>query len=234
MAKLRVYGMEINRTVLGIVNAYLELHPNTTSDELRVVFRNGVGLKQKEIFAETNGTGNMVSPSTEGTRWFSDAGEIIQTADKKRLVMNADWSKEEYLQIVLWADSHGIKAMAKSDRSYDSPIGFAIENEEPEVRFMERLGIGLDMRSKMCPFYMLVTLLFLFTILLFMRGCSDESTRTADGSNTETGETVDLHSLALKQKKIEQETYEMFQEEEIQNARQLTEETERAANSLLE
>lgn len=234
MAKLRVYGKETNRTVLGIVNAYLELHPGTTSDELRVVFRNGVGLKQKEIFIEICGTNNTATTATEGTRWLSGSDEFIKTTDGKRLAVNADWSDEEYLQTVLWANDHDINAMVKSDRDYDSPAGFAIENEEPKEKFMERLGIGLDMRSKMCPFYMLVTLLLLFTILLFMRGCSDESIRAVDGSNSETGETVDWHSLAMKQKKMEQETYEIFQEEEIQSARQLTEETERAANSLLE
>lgn len=234
MAKIRVYGMETNRTVLGIVNAYLELHPDTTSDELRVVFRNGVGLKQKVIFAEVCGADNTFTYSTEGDKWFSDADEIIQTADNKRVAMNAEWSNEEYLQAVQWAKNHGIQAMAKNDRKYDSPAGFAIEIEEPKDKFMERLGLGLDMRSKMCPFYMLVTLLLLFTILLFMRGCSDAPIRSNNGSDAKTDEAMDLHSLAMKQKKMEQETYEIFQEEEIQNARQLSEEAQKAVNSLWE
>ncbi len=234
MAKIRVYGMASNRTVLGIVNAYLELHPGTTSEELRVVFRNGVGLKQKEVFAEIDHITEAVNSSTEDPEWFLKKDEIIETVDKKRLATCAQWSEEEYRQVVRWAENHGIKASTRCDKKYGNSAGYAIVSNGSEENFMESLGLGLDMRSKMCPFYILVTLLLLFTILLFMRGCSDKSVQSSDGFNPETGEAVDLHSLALKQKKMEQETYEFFQEEEIQNARQLSEEAQKAANSLLE
>lgn len=60
MAKIKVYGKAQNRIALGIIHAYMVMHPKTTLMELRNTFPNSLnpdsGVKENFIYAEEKGT----------------------------------------------------------------------------------------------------------------------------------------------------------------------------------
>lgn len=59
-SKIRVYGKAQNRTVLGLVHAYMTMFPHATLEDLRKAFPNSLnpdkGVAENFIYAEEKGT----------------------------------------------------------------------------------------------------------------------------------------------------------------------------------
>lgn len=127
--KVRVHGKAMNRTALGIVNAYLTIYPQTTAEELAKAFPASVTAKfakneekknddpfykyglfheivtvdGKRLWAHNN---EEVKPTTF---LFEQEDETIHTADGKELAMESVWTGESYNDMVNWAKQYGIE-----------------------------------------------------------------------------------------------------------------------------
>lgn len=126
--KIRVHGKAQNRTVLGIVNAYLEMFPQTTAEQLRKAFPTSLLNKDKRSSSKSE------NPWTEegffheivekdGKRYwkatdeevgtttieFEQEDELLHTADGKVLAMDSIWTASEYSAMVEWAKQYDIE-----------------------------------------------------------------------------------------------------------------------------
>ena len=77
-SKVRVYGKAQNRTVLGIVNAYLVMYPYATKDDLEKAFPLELqdGGSWKSLFC-TPAEWKQKSESNQGL-WFAEDDEILR------------------------------------------------------------------------------------------------------------------------------------------------------------
>lgn len=129
ISKIKVHGKAMNRTVLGIVNAYLVMNPKTTAEQLREVFSTAKFTKGKwfennkdkntwaaegffhEIVIQ-NGVRKWASTGAKvevTTIQFEQEDEIIHTADGKMLAMESIWKQEDYQEVVEYAKQFGIE-----------------------------------------------------------------------------------------------------------------------------
>lgn len=129
ISKIKVHGKAMNRTVLGIVNAYLVMNPKTTAEQLREVFSTAKFTKGKwfennkdknpwaaegffhEIVIQ-NGVRRWASTGAKvevTTIQFEQEDEVIKTADGKMLAMESIWKQEDYQEVVEYAKQFGIE-----------------------------------------------------------------------------------------------------------------------------
>lgn len=115
--KIKVYGKAMNRTALGIVNAYLKLYPNTTVQDLKKAFPD-------ELYTEVEGgffktikplgvfqTKEIVdSLPAQGLQqpFFMNDDEIITLADGKRICVTKSWGKNALNRLTEKAKEFGI------------------------------------------------------------------------------------------------------------------------------
>ncbi|MBR3520288.1 MAG: hypothetical protein IKN77_09235 [Paludibacteraceae bacterium] len=237
MAKLKVYGRVRNRIVLGIANAYLTTHPNATLDELSEAFPNELNsnLSGRGIFSNAAETNGMVSNGTE-----EPGLGILTLANGERIEMVVQWTDEDYAKLDAWAKRYAIEVVEPQKDMEIPKEGFLIVQEETnpvETRRETRRGERELTSNQKHLTSLLLTLMLLFTILLFSRG----NTRTNDEEeiiqyrnlHKIEGQAVDLHKLATEQRRKEKENYDLYQDEEIKLAEELAKNTKEAFNSLL-
>lgn len=129
ISKVKVYGKAMNRTVLGIVNAYLVMNPKTTAEQLREVFSTAKFTKGKwfennkdknpwaaeGFFHEIVIQGGVRRWASTGAKvevttiQFEQEDEVIKTADGKMLAMESIWKQEDYQEVVEYAKQFGIE-----------------------------------------------------------------------------------------------------------------------------
>ncbi len=128
-SSVRIHGKSQSRTVLGIVNAYLVMHPETTAAELRSAFPVSVTHKFAK-WDETNadpmrreGLFHEIRKADDGSRiWaatgekvvasttiFEQTDETIHLADGTELAMESTWVAEDYKAMVEWARQYSIE-----------------------------------------------------------------------------------------------------------------------------
>ena len=235
MAKVKVYGRVRDRIVLGIAHAYLAKHPDASLDELNEAFPNELNstLKDGEIFRLAGETNGMVSCGKE-----VPSPGILTLANGKRIEMVVQWSDEDYSKLKEWVKKDDIE-VEEPPKSMEIPgEGFSIERMEPTLNETEGKAIRgnreMTNRQKYL-LYLLLTLLLLFSILLFSRGNSndvDEITRYRNTKQTE--QKIDLHRIAVEQKRREKEICDLCQDEEVRLAEEMTKSAEEALNTLIE
>ncbi len=137
ISKVKVYGKAKNRTVLGIVNAYLVLNPKTTAEQLREVFSTARFAKGK--WAEKNkakdpwaaeGFFHEIVVENGSRRWastgarvevttiqFEQESEVIHTVDGKTLAMESIWPQEDYQEMVEYVKQFGIEVASLESTS---------------------------------------------------------------------------------------------------------------------
>ncbi len=234
MAKLKVYGRVRDRVVLGIANAYMASHPNATLDELNEVFPNELNatLKGSKIFRDAAETDGMVSCGTK-----EPGLGILTLANGKRIEMVVQWTDEDYSKLKARAEKLGIEVEEPRTDMEIPKEGFMIEGEEKrpvETRRGNQRGERELTSNQKHLTNLLLTLMLLFTILLFSRGNSnDEEDIIRYRKSHQIGQTVDLHQLATEQKKREKEINDLYQDEEIKLAEEMAKNTKEAFNSLL-
>ncbi|MCQ2228163.1 MAG: OmpA family protein [Bacteroidales bacterium] len=147
--KIRVHGKAMNRTALGIVNAYLKINPQTTAEDLAKAFPPSLTSKFAKLEAkkETDpfykyGLFHEIV-TVEGKRvWahnhedisattsiFEQEDETIHTADGKELAMESVWTSESYNDMLNWAKQYGIEVASfeKFDGGFTKG-SFSLEN----------------------------------------------------------------------------------------------------------
>jgi outer membrane protein OmpA-like peptidoglycan-associated protein len=126
--KIRVHGKAQNRTVLGIINAYLVMYPQTTAEQLREAFPTSLLNKDKRTpsrsenpwteegffheIVERDGKRYWKATDEEvGTTTieFEQEDELLHTADGKVLAMDSIWAANEFKAMVEWAKQYDIE-----------------------------------------------------------------------------------------------------------------------------
>ena len=128
-SKVRVYGKAQNRTVLGIVNAYLVMYPHATKADLDKAFP--VELQDegswKSLFC-TPAEWAKKKESNQGL-WFAEKDEILHLQDGTELILLKLWPKENFDKMVSHAKMYDIE-IAKfeaADKGFGAKGGYRLE-----------------------------------------------------------------------------------------------------------
>lgn len=112
-SKVRVYGKAQNRTVLGIINAYLVMYPHATKEDLDKAFpcsellKRASGMKDfKSLFRTPEEWKKDVS--NQGL-WFSESDERLKLQDGTEYILLKLWPKEAFEDMVSHASIYGIE-----------------------------------------------------------------------------------------------------------------------------
>lgn len=105
--KIKVYGKAQNRTALGIVHAYLVMHPETTLNEFRQAFPNDLcpdsGVKELLLPVEEAEKFN-----TKMSLYFAKPDEVLTLSDGQQIALAQVWSKSSFEKIVANAKTYDI------------------------------------------------------------------------------------------------------------------------------
>ena len=128
-SKVRVYGKAQNRTVLGIVNAYLIMYPHATKADLEKAFPLALqdGGSWKSLFC-TPEEWKKKNESNQSL-WFSEKDEILRLQDGTQLMLLKLWPKESFEGIVNHAKQYDIE-IAKfeaADKGFGAKGGYRLE-----------------------------------------------------------------------------------------------------------
>lgn len=125
-AKIKVYGKAQNRTALGIVHAYMQLHPDATLASLRSAFPNSV--------CPDSGTNELFLPVAEAEKfntnislYFTKPDEIITLADGTDIAMAQVWSKSSLEKLIQRADTLDIEVAEISKTGMFEQGGYRTE-----------------------------------------------------------------------------------------------------------
>lgn len=112
-SKVRVYGKAQNRTVLGIINAYLVMYPHATKEDLDKAFpcsellKRASGMKDfKSLFRTPEEWKKDVS--NQGL-WFSESDERLKLQNGTEYILLKLWPKEAFEDMVSHASMYGIE-----------------------------------------------------------------------------------------------------------------------------
>ena len=103
VSKVRVYGKAQNRTVLGIVHAYMIMYPQATAADLRKAFPDSLAYNQ-DIFIDST----KMKPTDVDWR-FTEKDELIKTSDGKKLALAHMWPEQFFNGMVSHASQYGIE-----------------------------------------------------------------------------------------------------------------------------
>ena len=103
VSKVRVYGKAQNRTVLGIVHAYMIMYPQATAADLRKAFPDSLAYNQ-DIFIDST----KMKPTDVDWR-FTEKDELIRTSDGKKLALVHMWPEQFFKGMVSHASQYGIE-----------------------------------------------------------------------------------------------------------------------------
>lgn len=181
ITKVRVRGKALNRTALGIMHAYMVMHPESTLAELREAFPNS--LKQdaySEIFTVVERN------SAPDTRYFTKEDELLQNGSNIHIAVSNIWSEESYQALVEKAKEYNIHVVyfERTNDGYATKGWYALEyvngyDDAPineEYNNAEESDDDSEKKCK-CPCwitYLLATLFILFLILFCVTKCSSK------------------------------------------------------------
>ena len=115
-SKIKVHGRAQSRTVLGIVEAYLLLHPESTKEDLDKAFPESLSSAAGEsLFLDVREKGSVKNYEK---RYFERDDETIILADGTELAMIEAWTKADYNKVVEHAKQFGIEVaeFSKTER----------------------------------------------------------------------------------------------------------------------
>lgn len=126
--KVRVYGKAQNRTALGIINAYLVIHPQATLADLRAAFPDslnpdsGVKANFKDMNAQSPTSANW-------NGYFSKEDELLHLQDGTVVAVVSMWTKPSLERLVEHAKQYGIEiaSFESADKGFDLKGGFRLE-----------------------------------------------------------------------------------------------------------
>lgn len=126
-SKVKVYGKAQSRTALGIMHAYMHLHPNATIEDLRTAFPDSLnpdsGVKKNFVFAEEKGT----DANWEG--FFRGEDELLETGDGRNVAVVKMWTKPSFDRLVRQAELYGIEVarFEDADKGIGRKGGYSLE-----------------------------------------------------------------------------------------------------------
>ncbi len=106
-ARVRVYGQAQNRTVLGIVHAYMIMYPHATLEDLCKAFPAGpLERGEKAIVVDIKSEDPADKSQLQGS--FIREDELITTGDGKKVALVMMWTKYHFEKIAAHAKQYGI------------------------------------------------------------------------------------------------------------------------------
>lgn len=167
-SKVRVYGKAQNRTVLGIVNAYLVMYPHATKADLEKAFPLALqdGGSWKSLFC-TPEEWKKKNESSQGL-WFAEKDEILHLQDGTQLILLKLWPKENFEGIVNHAKQYDIEVakFEAADKGFGAKGGYRLEYLNGYVPPKQE-----EKKSKNWLWILLsILLIIIIIILLLMRG----------------------------------------------------------------
>jgi len=192
-SKIRVYGKSQSRTVLGIINAYLKLYPDSTLSDLQRAFPKSLNPKS---FTE-----NIIVPEKETKgqekQFFEREDELVVLKNGERLALVEVWPKEDFDAISEYAKQYGIE-VAKIEESKPFQKGsyeleyldnFVPPGEIPPVR--DNYSVRdednyADKKHKFNWWWLLLLLLLLLILLFWWKGCSSNDNSKSKVTPTDT------------------------------------------------
>ena len=114
-SRIRVHGKSQSRTALGIINAYLKLHPDATPSEVQKAF-------PKSLNSRTPGD-NLIVPLRETVgnekSYFEQEGEQVIFKSGAKYALVEVWAKEDYEAICEHAKQYGIEAAKEGTKPFE-------------------------------------------------------------------------------------------------------------------
>ena len=177
-SKVRVYGKAQNRTVLGIINAYLVMYPHATKEDLDKAFPSSELLKRasgmkdfKSLFRTPEEWQKDVS--NQGL-WFSESDERLKLQDGKEYILLKLWPKEAFEDMVSHASMYGIEVAKFEQGEKGVKGGYRLEylnGYVPPVVATKKSPIWL---------WILIGLVAIAILLWFLLGKSEPQPQTIE------------------------------------------------------
>lgn len=124
--KVRVYGKAQNRTALGIINAYLLIHPQSTLADLRAAFPNSLNPDSgvKENFKDMS-----VKSDSQWNGFFTKEDELLHLADGTTVAVVSMWTKASLERLVQHAKGLDIEigSYEEASRGFGMKGGYSLE-----------------------------------------------------------------------------------------------------------
>lgn len=167
MEKIRVYGKAQNRTVLGIMHAYMIMYPQATLADLKKAFPNELnpdkGVPEIFVYQGDNGT------DANWNGYFQKDDEVLTTGDGKKVAVVSMWTKPSFERAVEFAKQYGI-VVAKFEEAgkVGQKGGFKLEYLNGYVPPVpKKKGIPSWL-------WIILALLIIGLILLLMKTCGNK------------------------------------------------------------
>ena len=177
-SKVRVYGKAQNRTVLGIINAYLVMYPHATKEDLDKAFPSSELLKRttgmkdfKSLFRTPAEWKKDVS--NQGL-WFSESDERLKLQDGTEYILLKLWPKEAFEDMVSHASMYGIEVAKFEQGEKGVKGGYRLEylnGYVPPVVATKKTPIWL---------WILITLAAIAILLWLLLGKSEPQPQTIE------------------------------------------------------
>jgi len=125
--KVRVYGKAQNRTALGIMHAYMVMHPEATLADLQKAFPDALnpdsGVKKNFIKV-----GESTGPS-DWNGYFTEPEELLTLGDGTQAAVVKMWTKPSFERVVEHAKQYGIEIaeFVAAEKGIGKKGGFRLE-----------------------------------------------------------------------------------------------------------
>lgn len=126
-SKIRVYGKAQNRTVLGLVHAYMTMFPHATLEDLRKAFPNSLnpdkGVAENFIYAEEKG----IDANWDG--YFKGENEVVTDGNGRKIAVVKIWTKPSFQRAIEQAKLYDIEVaeFTEADKGFGKKGGFRLE-----------------------------------------------------------------------------------------------------------
>lgn len=157
-SKIKVHGKAQSRTVLGIIEAYLVLHPKSTKEDLDKAFPESLSSAAGEsLFLNVK---DKDSVKNYEKRYFERDDETILLADGTELAMIEAWTKADFNKVVEHAKQYGIEVaeFSKTSRpgergsfSLEGMNGYNVETAHGELNALRAEFAPSEVKSEEKP-----------------------------------------------------------------------------------
>lgn len=142
MNKVRVYGKAQNRTALGIMHAYMAMHPDSTLDDLRKAFPDSLnpdsGVRINFVYLE-----DVDKSQVEGWNgFFTDDDCLLKLRNGRKVAVVNMWTKASFERLVEHAKQYGIEVakLESAEKGFGKKGGFRLEYLNGYVPPVRRTG----------------------------------------------------------------------------------------------
>lgn len=170
-AKVLIKSKAQNRTVLGIITAYLKLNPQSTLEDLRNAFPSSINTESAglEMFARVDEICEKNSSEWAKERYFTDEDSVFTLANGEKIALVMLWTKPSFLKMVEQAKNYGIEVAeySEADSGFGKRGSFSLEYlngfipPKPKKR-----------KKKLLRIIILIIIILILLLLGYFKSCS--------------------------------------------------------------